>query len=196
MSLESMIKDTITVFKQDGTKIENIKASVQSNKIITFRGDILIEPSDVIQRKMSNGGEETFKVIDPNFYESHGGIKAHYQMDVQKLGLPEAKKAIQNITYNINGANARVNQNSVDNSTNIIVVNNKVKNLFKALRSEIKCLELGEKEKQSALDIVDAMEQNLIKDKPSKVVLSALSKGLPLVANIGSITSAILALMK
>ena len=58
---------------------------------------------------MSNGAEETFLVIDPNFHEELFGMQAHYQMKVKKLGLPEAKKAIQNITYNISGNNARVN---------------------------------------------------------------------------------------
>ena len=46
----------------------------------------------MIQRKMSNGGEETYEVIDPGFHEGIGGIKAHYQMTHRKLGLPEAER--------------------------------------------------------------------------------------------------------
>ncbi|MFQ6405179.1 hypothetical protein ACIDE9_10460 [Methylophilus sp. 'Pure River'] len=99
MSLDSLMKDTVSILKLDKSIVDGVKASVQKNKIFINRSDILIEPGDLIQRKKSNGGEETYKVIDPGFYESHHGIKAHYQIDVQKLGLPESKSAIQNITY-------------------------------------------------------------------------------------------------
>ena len=60
---------------------------------------------------MSNGGEETYEVIYPGFNERHGGIPAHYQMDVKNLGLSEAKK----ITRRINSlAKNSENLESVD----------------------------------------------------------------------------------
>ena len=68
--------------------------------IYLMQSDVLIEPRDIIQRIMSNGGRETFKVIDPGFHESFHNIPAHYQMKVQKLGIPEADKAIQSVIYN------------------------------------------------------------------------------------------------
>ena len=91
MSFSSLMKDTVSLLKKNGEKTDGIKASVQKRKIFINRSDVLIETGDLIQRKMSNGGEETYEVIDPGFYERHGSIAAHYQMDVKKLGLSEAK---------------------------------------------------------------------------------------------------------
>lgn len=97
MSLSNLMKDTVSLLKKNGEKIDGIKASVQKRKIFINRSDILIETGDLIQRKMSNGGEETYEVIDPCFYERHGGINAHYQMDVRKLGPSETKGINQRV---------------------------------------------------------------------------------------------------
>jgi len=192
---DQLMTDLVTLIKQDGTKIENIKASVQKGKIFIHSSDFLIEPRDYIQRQMSNGGEETYEVIDPGFHEQFHAIPAGYQMDVRKLGIPEAKRAIQSITYNISGNNARVNQNSIDNSSNTVVLNNDIKEYLEALRAEIDRLNIKETEKQSAHEITDAMEANLSTENPSKAVLSVLVKALPHAASIASITSAIISCM-
>lgn len=61
-------------------------------------------------------------------------------MTVEKLGLPEAKKAIQSITYNVSGNNARVNHQSVDNSTNVVMVDGAVQEQLAAFRREVQAL--------------------------------------------------------
>ena len=81
--MDNMIH-TVTLVKKNGERIEGIKANVQKKKIYISRSDILIETGDLIHRKMSNGGEETYEVIDPGFFEAQGGIEAHYQMSVKK----------------------------------------------------------------------------------------------------------------
>jgi len=91
------MKDTVSVLKKNGEEIDGIKASVQKRKIFIDRSDVLIEAGDRIQRKMSNGGEETYEVIDPGYYERHGSISAHYEMDVKKLGLAEAKERTRHV---------------------------------------------------------------------------------------------------
>ena len=93
MPFDDLMNDIVKVLKQDGVIISDIKSSVQKDKIFIQRSDILIETGDLIQRSMSNGAEETYKVIDPGFHEKFHGIPAGYQMDVIKLGLPEAKAA-------------------------------------------------------------------------------------------------------
>jgi hypothetical protein len=103
MNFQSLLTDSVVLLKKNGITFNEIMASVQKNKIFIHRSDLLIEPGDLIQRKMSNGGEEIFEVIDPGFHEKFHGIPAGYQMDVRKLGLPEAEKAVQSITYNISG---------------------------------------------------------------------------------------------
>jgi hypothetical protein len=115
-----LMKDKVAILKQNGDKHEDIQASVKSEMTFIQRSDILIETGDLIQRTMSNGGVETYKVIDPGFHEGGSLIPAGYQIKHKNLGLPEAEKAVQTIIYNLNGHNSRVNNNSVDNSTNTV----------------------------------------------------------------------------
>ena len=75
MSFSDMLNDNVTLLKRNGDRLDGIKASVQSEKIFINRSDVLIETGDLIQRKMSNGGEETYEVIDPGFHEGFGGIE-------------------------------------------------------------------------------------------------------------------------
>lgn len=196
MLFSDMMKDKIQVLKSDGTTSTEMNANVQSKDIYLMRSDILVEPNDLIQRVMSNGGTETFKVIDPGFHEGTGhSIPAHYQMKVVKLGLPEAEKEIQSITYNISGPNARVNNNSTDISNNVVNINNELGESLDALKAEINRLKLPAKEKNDALEVVGAIEEQCKTDKPSKAVVNALMKSLPNAASIASIGSLIVSLL-
>ncbi|MBZ6971715.1 hypothetical protein JJJ10_22250 [Klebsiella grimontii] len=192
MSLSNLLKDTVSLLKKNGERVDNIKASVQSKKIFINRSDILIETGDLIQRRMSNGGEETYEVIDPGFHERHGAIAAGYQMTHKKLGLPEVDKAIQNITYNISGANSRVNNHSIDNSINITSFNSNVAEHIAMLRSEIEQFISKPEEKKEALEIVDAIDGQFSSDKPSKVIVKSLLASLPTIGNIATIGSFLL----
>jgi len=123
MPFSELMNDTVSLIKKSGEEVKDIQASVQSNKIFIDKSDILIEIGDLIQRKMSNGAEETYKVIDPKFHEEFFDIPAGYEIICKKLGVPEAKQAIQNITYqNIhiagdnNGMAISGNQNNIVNS--------------------------------------------------------------------------------
>lgn len=166
-----MMKDSIKVIKSDGQEFNDLKASVQSKGIYLMQSDVLVEPNDLIQRIMSNGGTETFKVIDPGFHEGLHSIPAHYQMKVQKLGIPEAEKAIQSITYNISGHNARVNNHSTDNSINIVSINQDVVDHIVLLRQEIEKLIESPEEKKDALEVVDAIQGQFEANSPSKAVI-------------------------
>ena len=194
MPMSDLMNDSIDLLKENGTKIEGLKASVQKSNIFMEAKGILVEPGDLIVRKMSNGGEETYRVIDPGFCEPFHGIKAHYQMDVQRLGLPEAKRAVHNIVYNISGNNARINQNSIDNSTNVVQINKQVIKYIEELRKEIQMAEISDLEKREAMEIVDEVESAFNSQLPKKSVITALLKALPHVANITSIASAIVGL--
>jgi len=191
-----LMNDTVSVLKQNGQCIDKVQASVQKNKIFIDRSDFVIDSGDLIQRKMSNGAEETYEVIDPGFNEIFHGIPAHYQMDVRKLGIPEANKAVQNITYNVTGPNARINQNSVDNSANVIFINPQVSEHLEVIRSEIARFIQKESEKVAAYEVVNAIEEQFKTGKPSKIVVSTLLKGLPAVGSIASLGSFILSCFK
>jgi hypothetical protein len=144
---------------------------------------------------MSNGGEETYRVLDPGFHERFHAIPAGYQMKVVKLGLPEAAKHIQHITYNFSGHNARINQNSVDNSHNVVSVNPDAVELLSALKREIFRIGLTPDQEREASELLDSAEAQLQGGKPSKPVLSALFNALPHAANVAAIASAILSLL-
>ncbi|HHR0444916.1 TPA: hypothetical protein ACSXXW_000915 [Pseudomonas aeruginosa] len=191
MSFSDFMTDAISVQKHTGEKLEGLKASVQTDSIFLNRSDVLIEPRDLILRSMSNGASETYEVIDPGFHEQFGGIEAHYQMKVKKLGIPEAKARIQSITYHINGNNARVNHDSVDNSTNTVTIGGGLQEHVDALRQIIATLQNAQ-ERKDATDIVDAVEANLASHKPSKTVVSTLLGALPHAASISTIVSAII----
>jgi hypothetical protein len=196
MSFDELMTDTVKVLSQSGKIVENVKASVQKNKIYIQRSDILIESRDLIQRTMSNGAEETYEVIDPGFHEKFYDIPAGYQMDVKKLGIPEAKSAVQHITYNISGTNNRINQNSTDNSVNIVNINPELQKHIDALRKEIKNLDLPEDKTASSFEVIDAVESQLTLEKPSRTVVKTLLSSLPQAGNIASIGSFIVSLLK
>ena len=106
----------------------------------------------------------------------------HYQCQVKKLGLPEAKAAVQHITYNVSGVNARVNVNSTDNSTNIANIDSQVTQHIETLRSEIQNAGLTAEQVQEALDIVDVVQQQFESGKPKKSVVMALLESIPPIA--------------
>jgi hypothetical protein len=192
----SLMKDTVSILKSSGETVENIKASVQRKKTFIQRSDILIETGDLIQRSMSNGAIETYEVIEPGFHEGMGGIPAGYQIIHKNLGIPEAEKSIQSITYNLNGANNRVNNNSVDNSTNIVNNNSDLLESVSALREEIQRLKLPSQETQDVLEVVDAIDSQCQSENPSKVVVGTLVNSLPTFASIASIGSLILSFLR
>jgi hypothetical protein len=194
MAFDDWMNDTIELLKKDGTKKKGLKASVQKRKIFMEANGILVEPQDLIIRKMSTGGEETYRVIDPGFFEDIGGISAHYQMEVHKLGLPEAKSTVQSITYNITGNNARVNQNSIDNSTNVVQIDARAIQYIETLRKEIDRLGLSASEKAEANEIIDDVDSAFRSGNPKRSVVTALLKALPQSANVASIVSALASL--
>jgi len=191
LTFADMLNDNVTLLKKNGDRIEGIKASVQSRSIFINRSDMLIETSDLIQRKMSNGGEETYEVIDPGFNESFGSIEAHYQMTHRKFGIPEAKAAAQIFTYNISEPNALVNNHSTDNTLNTVKINPDVAEHLSMLKHEVKRL-LPDNEQLHALEVVDAIEGQFESSSPSKVAVRTLLSALPSAGSIASIGSFLL----
>lgn len=188
--------DSIAIVKTNGEKFENLKASVQREKIYFWSSTILVEPRDLIQRFMSNGGVETYEVIDPGFVEEIMDFSAHYQMKVRKMGLPEGEKAVQSITYNISGANARVNNHSTDNSVNFSSVASGVSELVEELKKEVSRASLSVEERQDALEVVHEIEQQATSEKPKRAVIKSLIAALPAVESISVIGASLASMMQ
>lgn len=175
----SLERDHVTVIKQDGQRFESQPASVQKDRIYMNGSKLLIEPGDIIERVMSNGGKETYRVIDPGWHEGSSIIPSGYQMNVENLSVARPAPAMQSVTYNINGDNARVNNHSVDNSTNVVGGGDEVAKVLLSLREEIQSLGLSVGQRQDALDLVDAAEAQFASGSPKKGVLKAILDGLP-----------------
>jgi predicted nucleotide-binding protein len=90
MTFSEMMNDTVSLLKPDGTRFDNIKASVQSKMIFVDDATVPIEEGDIFERVRSqNGITERFRVVDAGYHEL-GGIESHYQTKVQKISNNEA----------------------------------------------------------------------------------------------------------
>lgn len=183
--------DTISIIKPDGSRVDNLKANVQNKGIYLFRSDVLVEANDIIERKMSNGGKEEYRVIDPGFYEKVASINAHYQMKVEKFGLPQKQTTPQTV-YNV-GDNAKIYNHSVDMSINIHNHNAEIVKVLDELKSEIEKIS-NELQKQEALEIFQEIHEQCVSDKPKRTVLNALINSLPPIDNIVSIANSLMSI--
>ncbi|WP_341488702.1 hypothetical protein WAX86_09460 [Photobacterium damselae subsp. damselae] len=129
------------------------------------------------------------------------GTFSHFAAYVEKLGVkkPETNSSsVQNITYNVSGPNARVNNHSVDNSTNMSVqANTDLESLFAQLREEIRSQNVEPSVINEALEVVDVIEVQSKQAKPNKTILGSMLNGLtsllPHAGSLASIGSMILA---
>lgn len=194
-NFKEFAKDNISVLKKNGQRFDGLKASVQPGKVFLWEPSILVEPKDLIVRHMSNGGTETFEVIEPGFYEAVLSFGAHYQMTVRRMGDAEAEKVSHSITYNFHGDNARVNNQSVDNSINTIFQSNEIINLVTKLKAEIERLDLPSAEKLEAIEVVDEIKSQLDSSSPKKTIVKRLIDTLPKAESIASIGASIMSIL-
>lgn len=198
MALMSLMRDKVDVLKADGTKHEGIRCSVSGSDTITIMNpQVAIDTDDLVMRTTSLGQNETYQVIDPQLSEGSGSgaIPRHYKLRVKKLGIPEAKAAVQHITYNFNGHNARVNNSSVDNSVNTVQIDNRAQTYINELREALKAAPLSASGREEALEVADAIEAQFESGKPKRSVISALLAGLPALESIVAITTGIASLV-
>jgi hypothetical protein len=77
-SLEEFLVDTITLHKQDGTVVKNIKVSIGKEEV-TFPEIILrVEPEDRLIRNLPDGKTEEFVVDKASYSEAFHGVPAQW----------------------------------------------------------------------------------------------------------------------
>ncbi|MGG2114154.1 hypothetical protein ABFY60_27675 [Lysinibacillus pakistanensis] len=158
-----MFNDKVTLMKLDGTIVENIAASVQRDKIFIDDGTLLIEEGDILERKMSNGLTEKYEVTDRGYYEAFGAFDAHYQCDVRKLtSVKETVPSSRTINNYFNAPNTRYNENSTDNSINMVV--NDDTSLFDEIRATLKQQNIEENELAILIEQINDMQQSIGQD--------------------------------
>ena len=118
--IRNKAKDIVSLVKKDGQRIDNIRASVQGDKVITFETHHPIEEGDSYERTLPNGVVEHYLIEDAGYYASVGSIPANYQSSVRKRTKIEAAAPVQQNIYNLHGNNSKININSTDSSTNVV----------------------------------------------------------------------------
>lgn len=119
--VERMMKETLSFVKSDGTgQKDGVKGLLTGGKVFTYDTSLPIEPNDRFLRELPSGLVEDYVVEDPGYQGGVGGaIKPHFQAKVRRSDAPAAPARV--IINNIQGENARVNIDSVDNSQNLAI---------------------------------------------------------------------------
>lgn len=184
-------REPLDLLKTDGTRV-SIRGTVGSSTGIYIGGkNHRVDPGDLIIRTIATGAEETYQVIDPVFYDT-GMIGPHYQLQVKKLGLPEVKAAVQHIAYNVTGNNARVNVNSVDNSTNVVHIQSDVAEQIETIMAAIRTADLSKNEKAEAFEAVEEVKSQFASGAPKRSVVRSLLNGLPKALEVAASVATIL----
>ncbi|ELQ6036990.1 hypothetical protein ACINJM_000002 [Cronobacter sakazakii] len=189
MRMTQLMRDKLVLLKADGTRVLDIKGNVQKGKILIMRGDISIEPGDEIHREMPSGKFEEYVVIEPNFRQGLHGISAHYQTEVRRKEYQPLSaattSAAHTTNYNFYGANSRVNNASIDYSTNFSGSDENVRlamDLLKSARKDLESAKMEPADLQTTATTLDIVESQVQAEAPSKPIIKTLLAGLPVVA--------------
>jgi hypothetical protein len=108
----------LSLMKQAGTRINDINAHVQPTMIFIDDATLPIEEGDRFLRRLPNGLEESYLVLDRGYWDGPG-MRPHYQVKVRKETSISVERQAATI-YNVRGANPRVSVNSWDASVNVV----------------------------------------------------------------------------
>lgn len=155
-----LMNDKVVLEKSTGKTYLEVPACVQPpDKIFIDDDSLPIEEGDYLIRTLRNGITERYLVIDSGYMEEFAGLQAHYQCKVKKVTkIPERQQPNVVLNYNFHGPNSRVNNNSTDNSLNILTVSEG--DLFANLRQAIRDNVSDPTKQQSLLQTVEVMERS------------------------------------
>lgn len=144
----------LTIVAPDGT-VRSVEKGIVSSKSITLPNNkAVVHVGDEIRRKLPNGVEETFEVLDPTYHEGmSGAIPAHYQIKFRRKGSFPAGTG-GHYTFNVTGPNARVNFGSHDQSHNVAVHGSLFGDLKEAVRTQVE----DKDELSRLIELIEKME--------------------------------------
>ncbi|MDP3961699.1 MAG: hypothetical protein Q8Q26_16830, partial [Pseudorhodobacter sp.] len=162
--IERMMTETLSFLKADGTmKKDGIKGLVTGKKLITFDTSLTVQPGDKFLRELPSGLVEDYIVEDPGFQVGVGdAIKPHFQATVRRSDAPAARP--RKIITHIQGANSRVNIDSVDRSQNLVILTSGDE-IFQQLREKVMGASLNEKKQAEIMAAIGEMAR--AKDTPT-----------------------------
>ncbi len=146
-------KSTFEIVSRQGVSVQTVEGLFSKDSITIPDTSVVLTPGDELRRRIPNGTEETYEVLEPVFYERFGGIPAHFQVKVKRKGVYPAKSG-GNYNIRINGNNARINIHSTDESTNYIGETT----VFRDVRQGLERAEIPEEAYRALVDRLAKME--------------------------------------
>ena len=195
---DPILKNNITNLEvnQSLQELESMVNSLEGDTLRWTRGglDVLAVhfQMEVVLKTTKSQIENIFGIVKNKILEWTLGLEENGILGENMTFTKEEKSNASNITYNFNGDNARVNNNSTDNSTNIVYNNPEVIKQLDALKDEINKLKTNSKE---SLEIIENIEEQLKSKQPNKTIIKSLLGALPQIANIVSIGATILSFL-
>lgn len=204
-SLAQSMGSDVNIFKRENETatpdftVRALKNSKKGSKAVVFQFPDLcdLEVGDVI---VLVGARDRWVVTETEDVVIQNRF-SHLEAHVDKEGAKKvAPIHAHNVVYNLLGPNSRVNQSSVDNSSNVQVGGqSELMRLISDLREEIARLGLDAETQTEALETVEIIKSQAAAARPNKTVLSSMVTGLikllPHAANIATVGSAILDLL-
>jgi hypothetical protein len=118
LDLKRRCNEQITLEHKDGSRRENVPSLVTGEIVLVADESVPISPGDAILRQLPSGLVERLIVADPGFHARSRTTGAHYQIRYRREDQQPANSPGH--VFNVTGPNARVNVNSIDNSSNLI----------------------------------------------------------------------------
>jgi len=194
---DEFMKDIVTLNKQNGIVMKNIKAMVGSRIQMDLRLNPKmppIESGDMIIHEQSNGVTEKYQVLDPCYYDDDV-IGKHYQCKVRKLSAIDRQPS-KNV-FNINSNQVNI---ASDNATIHAIQNNgldmsQVKSLIEAVRKSIGT-EMSAEHVETITESLEVLEEQLAQPTPKKSVIKNLLTGIKAISGTAEFGAAVVALVQ
>ena len=154
---EELMTDDAYILNKEGVKSGPYKTRFGSNNKLQFFDSKLemdIEVDYQVIRPMSNGKEETYRIIDCDFQEKFHDIPPSYNLKIEKgtkVSAPKSKPQVQNITYNISDSQGfQAGNQNIQNITDS----------FNELMQQIESSDATPKEKEEAKGVLRQVLEN------------------------------------
>ncbi len=157
--MRSLMKDIVTVLHEDGSKHENVRASVQKGQIFINDVTIPLSIGDRIERELPSGQREVLLVTDFQVWKGNGGIRDFYEIDYRREGVQQHQLQPSSVNLQVSHSpQARVNLYSSDRSQNTI--SSQPEQLFSQLRDLLREFAADSPDLEVLLELVDDMERS------------------------------------
>ena len=131
--VRNLMNDSVTIVHKDGSKIENVWASVQKEKIFITDVTVSLSVGDRIERQLPSGKREVLTITHVHLWSGRSRISSHYEIAYEREDVQQRSSRPVAVNVHVSDSpHARVNLNSTDQSNNII--SNQNEDIFSQIR--------------------------------------------------------------